>query len=200
MLDQLLDILRSSGLYAWEVSDEKTEGWEFYFIRHALDQNRAKAVEHITVKVYQRIGEEEIGAASAELPPTATAAEAKKLWKQLDPKLTDNEVYWKIDRIDYQKATGADSVSGYSYRLKNAIESNKAEEIRKVIASLLQHGRTQKQIKDALSDWKSTYLAADATGRIRIRDAITKAYKALGLTAADADKTINGWMKEKKTK
>ena len=95
MLDQLLDILRSSGLYAWEVSDEKTEGWEFYFIRHALDQNRAKAVEHITVKVYQRIGEEEIGAASAELPPTATAAEAKKLVDSLayQATLAPNRIY-----------------------------------------------------------------------------------------------------------
>ncbi len=83
MLDQLFEILKASGVYAWEVSDEKTAGWEFYFIRHALDQNRAKNVEHITVKVYQRIGEGQIGSAAAELPPTATAAEAKKLVESL---------------------------------------------------------------------------------------------------------------------
>ena len=79
MLEQLFEILKTSGVYAWEVTDEKTAGWEFYFIRHALDQNRAKNVEHITVRVYQRIGDDSIGAAAAELPPTATAAEAKKL-------------------------------------------------------------------------------------------------------------------------
>ena len=83
MLDQLFEILKASGVYAWEVSDEKTAGWEFYFIRHNLDQNRAKNVEHITVKVYQRIGDDQIGAAAAELPPTATAAEAKKLVESL---------------------------------------------------------------------------------------------------------------------
>ncbi len=79
MLEQLFEILKASGVAAWEVTDEKTAGWEFYFIRRALDQNRAKNVEHITVKVYQRIGEDRIGAAAAELPPTATAEEAKKL-------------------------------------------------------------------------------------------------------------------------
>ena len=79
MLEQLFEILKASGVTAWAVADEKTEGWEFYFIRHALDQNRAKNVEHITVRVYQRIGDDQIGVAAAELPPTATAEEAKKL-------------------------------------------------------------------------------------------------------------------------
>ncbi len=78
MLERLLEILKASGVYAWEVSDEKTEGWEFYFIRHALDQNRAKRVEHITVKVYQRIGPEQIGSATAEIPPTAAEAEMRR--------------------------------------------------------------------------------------------------------------------------
>ena len=83
MLDTLFEILKAAGVYAWEVADEKTEGWEFYFIRRALDQNRAKCVEHITVKVYQRIGDDGVGSAAAELPPTATAEEAKKLVSSL---------------------------------------------------------------------------------------------------------------------
>ena len=127
-----------------------------------------------------------------------TRAEAEKLYRKLNSSLTDNDLWWKLDRLDYQKETGADSVSGYSYRLKDAIQSNKAEEIRKVIKAMLDHGRTQKQIKDALSDWKSEYLAADAKTKTTIRDALQKAYKAMGLTAADADKVINGWTKEKK--
>ncbi len=95
MLEQVLEILRSSGVYAWEVSDVKTEGWEFYFIRHALDQNRAKSVEHVTVRVYQRIGDDQIGTAAAELPPTATAAEAKKLLDSLayQATLAPNRIY-----------------------------------------------------------------------------------------------------------
>lgn len=129
-----------------------------------------------------------------------TREEAKKLYREVDPEITDDDLWWKIDRMDWQKETGAESVSGYNYRLKDAIQNNKAEEIRKVVESLMTHGRTQKQIKDALSDWKSVYLEADSRTKTAIRDAIQKAYKAMGLTAADADKVINGWKKNNKTK
>jgi len=80
MMDSLIKLLKDSGVHAWEITDEKTCGWEYYFIRHALDQNRAKNVEHITVKVYQLSEDGKfIGSASAELPPTASEAEAKAL-------------------------------------------------------------------------------------------------------------------------
>ena len=80
MLDTVLSLLRASGVSAWEVSDVTTDGWEFYFIRHALDQNRAKHVEHIRVKVYQRSEDgTSMGFAACEIPPTATESEAEKL-------------------------------------------------------------------------------------------------------------------------
>ena len=84
MLEQIVSLLKESGVHAWELSDVKTRGWEFYFIRHALDQNRAKNVEHIQIKVYQLIEDGKfMGSASAELPPTATEDEAKKLISDL---------------------------------------------------------------------------------------------------------------------
>ena len=45
----ILDLLRASGADGWTVADERRRGWEFYFIRHALDQNRVRDVEHITL-------------------------------------------------------------------------------------------------------------------------------------------------------
>ena len=89
MLDTIVRILKSSGVYAWEVSDVKKQGWEFYFIRHALDQHRAKSVEDITVKVYQLVDEgEALGFASANLAPTASAEEAEKLVRDLSYRAT----------------------------------------------------------------------------------------------------------------
>ena len=80
MLETVLSLLRASGVSAWEVSDVTTDGWEFYFIRHALDQNRAKHVEHIRVKVYQRSENgTSLGFSACEIPPTATESEAKEL-------------------------------------------------------------------------------------------------------------------------
>ena len=111
MLEHLFDILKASGVYAWEVTDEKTEGWEFYFIRHALDQHRAKQVEHIKVRVYQRIGEDRIGAAAAELPPTATAEEAKKLVDSLayQATLAPNRAYTLHRPAEAHRAPRADA-------------------------------------------------------------------------------------------
>ena len=84
MLETVLSLLRASGVSAWEVSDVTTDGWEFYFIRHALDQNRVKHVEHIRVKVYQRSEDgTSMGFAACEIPPTATESEAKELIESL---------------------------------------------------------------------------------------------------------------------
>ena len=84
MLETIIELLKQSGVHAWELSDVQTRGWEFYFIRHALDQHRAKNVEHIQIKVFQLLEEGKfMGSASAELSPTATEAEAKKLIEDL---------------------------------------------------------------------------------------------------------------------
>jgi len=80
MLETIIELLKQSGVHAWELNDVQTRGWEFYFIRHALDQHRAKNVEHIQIKVYQLLEDGKfMGSASAELPPTATVEEARKL-------------------------------------------------------------------------------------------------------------------------
>ena len=82
----ILDLLKKSGTDGWAVRDEIRTGWEFYFIRHRLDQNRVRDTEHITLTVYKAFEEEGkqfLGSSSAELAPTATEAEAEKLIRSL---------------------------------------------------------------------------------------------------------------------
>lgn len=128
-----------------------------------------------------------------------TKDEAKKLYKRLQPELTENDLWWKLDQLDYNKETGS-KVSGDAryYRLKDAVNDNKGEKIRDAVKKLLDHGVEAEKIKSELSHWKSEYLAGDVNTRSRIREAIRKAYQALGLKMEDADKVIDGWKKEKK--
>ena len=88
-MDKIIEMLKASGADAWEIIDTKTKGWEFYFIRHHLDQNRAKDVEHILVKVYKLHGGDPaegaeaaaaqyMGVASTEFSPTDSPEEMKK--------------------------------------------------------------------------------------------------------------------------
>lgn len=80
-----------------------------------------------------------------------------------------------------------------------AMMNNKAEEIRDAVDRMTKLGYDAKAIRtDVNKKIKAQYMAADANGRIRLKDAMEKAYKALGFTAEDADKTISNWTKEKK--
>ena len=64
--------------------------------------------------------------------------------------------------------------------------------------TLTDHGKKKADIKENITKmFKAEYLEAGSSGKIKIRDAIQKAYKALGYTAADADKIIDGWTKKK---
>ena len=79
-LQQLLGVLRSSGADAWEVADINEKGWEFYFIRHQLDQHRAKSVDSFNVKVYKNLENGELlGSASALISPDASEKEMRRI-------------------------------------------------------------------------------------------------------------------------
>ena len=78
-LEQLLSILKSSGADAWEVTDTNEWGWEFYFIRHRLDQHRTKAVDSFSVKVYKTLEDGKfLGSASAKIAPDASEEEMRR--------------------------------------------------------------------------------------------------------------------------
>ena len=77
-LDRLLNILKTSGADAWEVTDIREKGWEFYLIRHALDQNRFKDLESFQVKVYRKF-DDCLGSAGAPVPADADEAEMKRI-------------------------------------------------------------------------------------------------------------------------
>ena len=94
MLETILDCLKQVENDGWEIADIKTHSWEFYFIRHELDQNRALDVEHIHVRVYRKFGEY-FGSAIAEIPVTAGYDEVLKQIRLLaaEALLVKNPVY-----------------------------------------------------------------------------------------------------------
>ena len=80
MLDILRKALEQSSADDWEITVTDTRGWEFYFIRHDLDQNRAKDLKEIKVKVYKNSEDGEwMGSAEAAVSPTASENELYKL-------------------------------------------------------------------------------------------------------------------------
>ena len=80
MMEKYIEILKASGADAWEAVKTKTRGWEFYFIGHRLDQNRAVDVETISLTVYKLDAERKsLGIANAVVAPTETEEGLKKI-------------------------------------------------------------------------------------------------------------------------
>lgn len=87
MLDTIKKKLAALSCDAWELTETTKRGWEFYFIRHQLDQNRAVEVKTCNVKLYKSIeGGKFLGSASGEIPPTAS----------------DDEINERLSNILYQ--------------------------------------------------------------------------------------------------
>ncbi len=100
MNEMILELLKESGAAGWEVTDTVKEGWEFYFIRHELDQNRIVDTEHVTVCVYEAIGEgKELGSARMEIPAGAEESEIREMIAQLrrEASLVRNP-YYELNR------------------------------------------------------------------------------------------------------
>ena len=77
MLDTVLELVKQAGADAWEVTETKTEGWEFYFIRHLLDQNRIRKTTSVNVRLFRKSEDGTmIGSASEEIPGTLSREEA----------------------------------------------------------------------------------------------------------------------------
>ena len=138
MENYVIELLRASGADAWTVADEHRTGWEFYFIRHRLDQNRARDTEHITLTLYKRFeedGEQFLGSASAELAPTAGRGEAEALIASLlqEARLVRNPVYSLHAPRAGQESAAADidlkAIAGDFLRAMKSVRETEGEDV-----------------------------------------------------------------------
>lgn len=84
MTERLIEILKNSGADDYEITINDTKAWEFYFIRHELDQNRVRNTKEISLKVYKKSEDgSSLGFATAVIPPTASDEEIEKTVKDL---------------------------------------------------------------------------------------------------------------------
>ncbi|MCR4792164.1 MAG: TldD/PmbA family protein [Lachnospiraceae bacterium] len=82
--DTLIKLLKESGAFAWRITDTVTKGWEFYFIRHMLDQNRSKDIENIQITVFVLSEDgKSVGSATAEMGPDESEEYARLTIKDL---------------------------------------------------------------------------------------------------------------------
>ncbi len=78
MFNLIQEKIKALGCSVWELREDISSGWEFYFIRHELDQNRVTEVKTYSVTLYRPLEEGILGSASGEIAPTASEAEIEK--------------------------------------------------------------------------------------------------------------------------
>ena len=82
LIDRALSIVKDiPELDSYELISETKHGWEFYFIKNRLDQNRVVDEETVTAKLYVRTedadGKANLGSASGKLSPTLSDEEIR---------------------------------------------------------------------------------------------------------------------------
>ena len=75
MLKRIEEKIKALGCSVWALKEEIEKGWEFYFIRHELDQNRVTEVKNIYVTLYRPMGNGMLGSASGKIEATASDEE-----------------------------------------------------------------------------------------------------------------------------
>ena len=113
MFSLIRDRLAALGCEAWELTEQITTRWEFYYIGHRLDQNRSVKTRNFEVKVYQKSDDGAfLGSAVDIIAPTAEPAEIdtalRKLLYQASPvhnpyyTLTSQpvDIPWKTEPVD----------------------------------------------------------------------------------------------------
>lgn len=84
--DKIVEILKASPVDGFRVAEAIRDGWEFYFIRHRLDQNRIRHTDEMEITVYKAFeenGVKYLGSATAGAAPTDTEEDVQALVKEL---------------------------------------------------------------------------------------------------------------------
>lgn len=133
MIEKKLAELSCDG---WELTETFTEGWEFYFIRHQLDQNRVTEVRTFDVKVYRKSEDGTcLGSASGEISPTASESETEKVLADLffQASLVKNPAYTlqnqPVGELAAPPALRQEKIAGDFLKVMREIPETETEDI-----------------------------------------------------------------------
>ena len=126
IIENIQSALKELKVSTWEISDTTTDQWEFYFIKHRLDQNRAVRTRHTEVTVYRDMGEGMLGSASMEIPQGSFPKEIKEnIAGLLEEAAYAVNPQYKLhgpeDEAGYSDEKGKDGISGESGAAENQI-------------------------------------------------------------------------------
>lgn len=99
MFELIKEKLQQIGCDTFELTESLVTAWEFYFIRHRLDQNRSTKVRTYSCKLYRPLENGMLGSATGIIDPTAGEQEVERILKNTyyQASLVKNPVYTLTD-------------------------------------------------------------------------------------------------------
>ena len=99
MFELIKEKLQQIGCDTFELTESLVTAWEFYFIRHRLDQNRSTRVRTYSCKLYRPLENGMLGSATGIIDPTAGEQEIERILKNTfyQASLVKNPVYTLTD-------------------------------------------------------------------------------------------------------
>ncbi|MBO6159583.1 MAG: TldD/PmbA family protein [Firmicutes bacterium] len=184
----------------WEITQEMRRGWEFYFIRHQLDQNRAKQVRAINLKLYKKSGDGQfLGSASMEIDPTASDEEVMQVIRDLiyRASLVKNPVYSLVsgDGKAHQsfKMVSLEAISDGFIRALQDVQETETEDVNsyEIFVSEISRHYINSQGADYLTVYPSSMLEVVVNARDREKAHEIELYRMLTGGSCDRDHVIS---------
>ena len=99
MFERIKKKLLEIGCDMYELTESLVTAWEFYFIRHRLDQNRSTRVLTYSCKLYRPLENGMLGSATGTIDPTASEEEVERILKNTyyQASLVKNPAYTLTD-------------------------------------------------------------------------------------------------------
>ena len=135
MLDTIKNKLKALGCDTYELTEKTVTAWEFYFIRHKLDQNRTVKTRTVEVTLYRPLEDGKfLGSASGTIYPTASEAEIDAALSRIyyQASLVKNPFYTLTDKEVPKfkfKAVDAAAIAESFVRAMQAVPETATERI-----------------------------------------------------------------------
>ena len=173
--DRLIEVLRTSGADAWEAADVVEKGWEFYFIRHRLDQNRSRRVRNFNVRVYRRFEDGKyLGSAGSKIPADAPEEEMRRIVADLcrNAEYVRNPAYTlnppvPAENAEEEKKPDVRAISADFLRALQAVPETETEDLNSFeifVSEIRRHFMNSEGI-DVTADYPSSMLEAVVNAR-----------------------------------
>mgnify|MGYP002623689882 FL=1 len=194
-IEELISILNNSGADNWRVNITTKHGWEFYYIKHQLDQNRVTDVERIAITLFKNYDDNKYtGTAVAVMGPDEsdeyikkTIADLVKQTEYVKDKYFDFKAPKEVTESSVADFKGVEDISKDFIKVMDSLNETDTEDINsyEIFASNVQRRTITAKGVDVVQKFPSSMLEVIVNARTKDKDHEIELYRAFNSGTCD---------------